>query len=111
MKYILIVALSLMVLFNPAQNRGVGPEETSIKKELRLKKQLRKERKERRRLERAERKKVKKHHRRIQTKQVQKRMKKSKSTAVRNNNNQREFFLKRWFSKKSRPKGRPAKKD
>jgi hypothetical protein len=38
----------------------------------------------------------------IQTKAVQKRMKESKRKAKRHNENKREFFLKRWFTKKHR---------
>jgi len=109
-KFLAIALLALLFFSVPAQTKGTGPEETSVKKELRSRKQLRKESKERRRLEKAERKKIKKHHKRIQTKAVRKRMKSSKKQAVRTNENKREFFITRWFKKK---KGhpRPAKKD
>src|SRR4051812_35967282 len=112
MKRLLVLILIISsVVITPAQTKGTGPEETSVKKELRLRKQLRKESKERRRLERAERKKVKKHHKRIQTKKVRKRMKESKATATRNNLNKREFFVKRWFKKRGRAHVKSGKKD
>jgi uncharacterized protein YlxW (UPF0749 family) len=91
-----------------AQNKGTGPSEKSMKDDLRVRKQIKKERKEKRKLEKAERKAIEKHHKRIQTKDVQKRMKKSRKTSYRNNENKREFFMKRWFTKRS--KRAPAKK-
>jgi hypothetical protein len=42
---------------------------------------------------------VKQHHKMLQTKKVQKRMKKNKRKAERINDNKREFFLKRWFGR------------
>jgi hypothetical protein len=39
-----------------------------------------------------------KQHEKIQGKETQKRMKKNKKKSKRLNNNQREFFLVRWFS-------------
>ncbi|MEO8085331.1 MAG: hypothetical protein ABI763_00850 [Bacteroidota bacterium] len=50
--------------------------------------------------------KGKKQHEKIQTREVRKRMKKSKHTAATNNAHKREFFLKRWFQKKHRTKNR-----
>ena len=50
--------------------------------------------------------KGRKRHEKIQTRDVRKRMKKSKHTAAANNANQREFFLKRWFQPKHRTKRR-----
>lgn len=89
-------------------NKGTGPAEKSIRAEISIKKQQRREARERRKLEREERKAIKKHHKRIQTKKVQKRMKESRQTAIRNNEHRREPFYKRWFRKKSR--GRAVKK-
>ena len=45
-------------------------------------------------------------HEKIQTREVRKRMKKSKHTASTNNAHKREFFLKRWFQPKQRTKKR-----
>lgn len=47
-----------------------------------------------------------KRHEKIQTRDVRKRMKKSKHTASANNTHKREFFLKRWFQPKQRTKKR-----
>jgi len=58
--------------------------------------------KEQRRKDKLDKKVVKQHHKRIQTKKVRKRMRKEKKRAQRNNDHQREFFLKRWFSPKQR---------
>jgi len=43
---------------------------------------------------------LKKKHYEMQTKDVQKRMKKSRKTAERNNRNKKGFFLTRWFGKR-----------
>lgn len=45
-----------------------------------------------------------KRHNKIQTKEVQKRMKESRKKADRNNHNRREPFYKRWFRKENRTK-------
>ena len=101
---ILIFTLLLAVLYPAAaQHKGTGPGEPSAKEELRIRKQKRKAAKERKKLEKEERKKIREHHKRIQTKDVQKRMKKSRKSALRNNDNKREFFMKRWFTKKGKP--------
>lgn len=63
---------------------------------------MRFEKRELRRKERAEKKAIKAYHKRLQTKTVRKRMKSSRRKATRYNNNEREFFLKRWFKKKGR---------
>src|SRR5687767_11570047 len=95
----IFVVLCLGVFLLPAysQEKGTGPKEKSFKQELKTNKQIRREAREKRKLERAEKKAVKKHHKRIQTKKVRKRMKESRKTAVRHNENKREFFIKRWF--------------
>ncbi|MBK9283068.1 MAG: hypothetical protein IPM51_01975 [Sphingobacteriaceae bacterium] len=107
MKWTKIIILFGLILTSPkfiAQDKkdGTGPAEKSFKSERKLRKADRKEAKEKRRKEKAEQKAIKKHHKRIQTKKVRKRMKKSKKTAIRNNENKREFFLKRWFKKKKK---------
>lgn len=60
---------------------------------------MKREAREKRKMERAEKKAIKKYHKRLQTKQVRKRMKSSRKNATRYNNNEREFFVKRWFKK------------
>jgi hypothetical protein len=104
-KRILFMFLSFCVLGSAyAQDKGTGPPEKSIKSERALRKLERKEAKERRKKEKAERKAVKAHHKRLQTKEVRKRMKRSKKRATLNNDNKREFFVKRWFKKKKKVK-------
>jgi hypothetical protein len=83
-------------------NVGTGPKEKSISQEVSIRKQQRKEAKERRKREKQERKAIKKHHKRIQTKKVNRRMKESRKSAIRNNEHRREPFYKRWFKKKNR---------
>jgi hypothetical protein len=109
LRRICLVALSVVTLATQAQdNKGTGPPEKSIKSEIGVRKQQRREARERRKLEREERKAIKKHHKRIQTKKVQKRMKESRGKAIRNNEHRREPFYKRWFKRKH--KSKPVKK-
>lgn len=97
--FILLATLAFPLI---SQDKGTGPAEKSIKKERTLRKIDRKAAIERRKREKAERKAIKAHHKRIQTKTVRKRMKKSKGKARLNNENRREFFVKRWFKKKKK---------
>jgi hypothetical protein len=99
-KKILILCTCLFFFVNPAQNSG--PKEKSLKSERKVRRELRAEAKEKRRKERAEKKAIKKYHKRLQTKKVRKRMKASRKTAIRNHDNKREFFIKRWFKKKKK---------
>lgn len=100
-KITLLIILLLPAYF-PAQEKGTGPREKTIKMELKSNRQMRAEKREQRRKEKAERKAIKAYHKRLQTKQVRKRMKNSRKKAVRNNENKREFFIRRWFRKKHR---------
>jgi hypothetical protein len=99
-----VIALCFLSITFFAQTKKAGPAEKSFKEELKSDKQLRIEKREKRRQERAERKAIKKYHQRIQTKQVRKRMKRNRNTAIRNHEHKREFFIKRWFQKKKRIK-------
>jgi len=101
-KIALFIILSFAFFNLMAQEKGTGPKEKSLKSERKVKKEMRFEAREKRRKERAERKAVKKYHKRLQTKAVRKRMKTSKKSATRYNENRREFFIKRWFKKKKR---------
>lgn len=91
------------MLFVPSfvipQEKSQGPKEKTIKQELKSNKKIRQEKREKRKKEKAEKKAIKKHHKRIQTKKVRKRMGASKNKAKRNNENTREFFVKRWLNK------------
>ncbi len=82
---------------NPSKTSGTAAVNTRAER-----KKDRKKWKEQRRKEKLDRKVVKQHHKKLQTKKVRKRMKKDKRKANRTNENKREFFLKRWFSKKQR---------
>ena len=73
---------------------------TSIKSEREKRRSDRKKWKEERRRKRAEERMIRNHHKRIQTKEVNKRMRRSQRKAKRINENKREFFLIRWFSRK-----------
>ncbi len=98
-----LIILSCLALHTmPAQDKGTGPKEKTLKSERKVRRELRAEAKEKRRKERAERKAVKNYHKRLQTKEVRKRMKASRKTAIRHNQNKREFFLVRWFKKKKK---------
>lgn len=101
-RIIYLVLLLHFILPFYGQEKGTGPKEKSFKSERKLRKLERQEARERRRKEKAERKAIKAYHKRLQTKQVRKRMKKSKKRATLNNENKREFFLKRWFKKKKK---------
>ncbi|PBQ33125.1 hypothetical protein CNR22_15500 [Sphingobacteriaceae bacterium] len=63
---------------------------------------MRREAREKRKIARAEKKAIKKYHKRLQTKSVRKRMKNSRKSAMRHNDNKREFFMKRWFKKRKK---------
>lgn len=91
-----------MVLSHQAQDKGTGPKEKSFSSKRKLRKTERFEAKERRRKERAEKKAIKAYHKRLQTKKVRKRMKRSRNKATLHNENKREFFIKRWFTKKKK---------
>ena len=84
-----------------AQEGGGSPKkEQSMKSKRKQYKEDKRKWKEERRNKRAEEKKIRDHHKRIQTKEVRKRMKRSKGKAIRNNTHQREPFFQRLFQKK-----------
>ncbi len=105
MKFKKIIYLLLLLSFATpyyGQDKGTGPKEKSFKTKRKIRKEERREAKERRRKERAEKKAIKAYHKRLQTKTVRKRMKRSKNKATLRNENKREFFIKRWFKKKKK---------
>ncbi len=79
-------------------------KDQSLKSKRKLRKEDKKQWKEDRRNKRAEEKKIRDHHKRIQTKEVRKRMKRSKQTATRNHDHKREPFFQRLFKKKNKGK-------
>ena len=95
----LIVSIPQNLLL--AQEGAQPPKkEQSIKSKRKQYKEDKKKWKEEREQKRAEEKKIEEHHKRIQTKEVQKRMKKSKARAMRNNTHQRDPFFQRLVQKK-----------
>lgn len=101
-KVFILITLLFSVLQAFPQGGGTGPKEKSFKSERKQRKLDRQEARERRRKERAERKAVKAYHKRLQTKQVRKRMKRNRHKATLHNENRREFFIIRWFKKKKK---------
>lgn len=102
--FVRLMLLGILVSFTQtgallSQERGSGPPEKSLRQEIKSNKRIRQEKRDKRKLEKAEQKAIKKHHKRIQTKKVRKRMKASRKKSKRINNNEREFFLTRWFRK------------
>ena len=85
---------------NPPEQKSPTKGAEQNKKAIR--KAEKKEAKERRRIEKEERKAIKAYHKRLQTKTVRKRMKKSRKKAIMNNEHRRESFLKRWFKKRKK---------
>ena len=83
-------------------NGGKPDKQKPVQTKREQRRAARKKWKEQRKQEKMEKKAVKKKQKQLQTKKVQKRMKKDKRKAMRNNAHKREFFLKRWFSKKQR---------
>lgn len=114
-----IFILTLFIVFPCLCQEGGGKadvpkHEKSFKSKRKLAKADRKAAREKRKEEKAEQKKIREHHKRIQTKEVRKRMKRSKGKAIRNNTHQREPFFQRLFQKKrgktsKRAKERPSK--
>lgn len=89
----------------PAQESGGPPKkDQTIKSKRKLRKADKKKWKEDRAAKRAEEKKIKAHHKRIQTKEVRKRMKRSKGKSQAIRANKRESLIKRLFNKQGKRK-------
>jgi hypothetical protein len=109
--FFLVIAFSIFQNYCIAQDGGGPPKkDQSLKSKRKQYKEDKKKWKEDRRNKRAEEKKIRDHHKRIQTKEVRKRMKRSKGKAIRNNTHQREPFFQRLFQKK-RGKGSKQPKE
>ena len=87
--YTILLLCFLLPLFSLAQD-----ESPAVKKR---KKQLEKQEMAKRKESEQTRNEALEKHMRIQTKEVQKRMKKNKKKSNRINNNRKKFFLIRWF--------------
>lgn len=96
---LLLLILLTHQVFAQGSSSGTGPKEKRFSEELKSNRQIRREAREKRKLEKEEQKAIRKHHKRIQTKAVQKRMKASRRKSKRYNDNKPEFFLKRWYRK------------
>lgn len=112
MIYKIIIIIFLAFSFQKpliAQESGNGAprHEESFKSKRKQAKADRKQAKEDRKNKKAEEKRIRDHHKRIQTKEVQKRMKRSKVKAQRNHDNKRDPFFQRVFKKK---RGKASKK-
>ncbi len=109
----LIVLFLFLIFVMPqsfAQDGGGPPKaNTSIKSKRKKRKEDRKRFKENRSNKRAEEKKIRNHHKRIQTKEVRKRMKKNKGVAQRNRDHKREPLFNRLFKNKKRSKASKQK--
>lgn len=93
--------LSFVIVAHAQENKTDADKKgTSLKSEREKRRSDKKKWKEERRRKRAEEKMIRDHHKRIQTKEVNKRMRRSQRKAKRINENRREFFLIRWFSRK-----------
>ena len=104
----LIFSFLLICIFQStviAQDGGGPPKkDQSIKSKRKLRKADKKKWKEDRAAKRAEEKKIKAHHKRIQTKEVRKRMKRSKNKSQAIRANKREPFFKRLLNKQGKRK-------
>jgi hypothetical protein len=87
-------------------NAGPPKKEQSMKSKRKMRIAERKKWREDRANKKAEEKRLHDYQKRTQTKEVRKRMKKSKEKAIRNNNNQREPFFERMFKNR---KGKSSK--
>lgn len=85
---------------NPPEQKS--PTKGAEQNKRAIRKAEKKEAKERRKIEREERKAIKAYHKRLQTKIVRKRMKKSRKKAIMNNEHRRESWIKRWFKKRKK---------
>lgn len=82
-------------------DNGTKPPPTTRAQRKAEKKKWKETRKRKRRAEKA----IKAHHKRIQSDDTRKRMKKNYKKAQRVNDNRKEFFIKRWFRKKPKKTG------
>lgn len=113
MKFLKIILLFCLIALAPNSTvaQEGGPPKTSIKSKRKQRKEDKKRWKEERRKKRAEEKMVRDHHKRIQTKDVRKRMKRSKKVAQRNHDHKRAPWYERIFDKSGKKKRGKAPKE
>lgn len=97
----LVVTAFPFLLFSQGGEGGGGEQQKPLTGKA-AKRADKKKWKENRKREKEEKKAIKAHHKRIQDKTTRKRMKQTRKRADRSNQNRKEFFIKRWFSKKQR---------
>lgn len=100
LKFILIILFALGFQYTGISQVVPPHQHQSLRSKIKHYREERKKWKEERAKEREEEKRIREYHKRIQSKEVFKRMKKSKETALRNNTHQREPFFSRLFQKK-----------
>ncbi|MBK7667888.1 MAG: hypothetical protein IPJ32_11455 [Sphingobacteriaceae bacterium] len=102
-KYFFIIFIGFSIIsFAQKPPEPKAPTKGAEQNKKAIRKAEKKEAKERRKLEKAEQKAIKAYHKRLQTKTVRKRMKKSRKRAIMNNTNKREPWIKRVFKKKKK---------
>lgn len=89
---LLICLIPFAVIAQEAQSKDKPPADSRAKRKIAKQKW-----KEQRRTEMEHKKAVKQHHKRIQTKNTQKQMRREKRKSEKLRANKREFFLIRWF--------------
>jgi hypothetical protein len=110
---VFFILLSFLTNTKPlfSQEKSGPPKTEQTLKSKRKQRQAEKRKwKEDRKNKRLEEKKIRDHHKRIQTKEVRKRMKRSKQKAQYNRDHKREPFYKRWLNDRKRGKrAKPSK--
>lgn len=102
----LFILIGFIICTAAAHAQEGGPESANQSKDPPSSKAQKKQQKAQRAREKQQekaRKEALKEHMKHQTPEVRKRMKKDAKEANLNNEHKREFFLKRWFSKKKAP--------
>ena len=98
LKRIFLLLLIIIPFTIAAQEpAGGGEKQSSTPTTKAQRKSAKRKWKEQRLKKMEEKKKIKNHHKRIQTKEVRKKMRRDARKAKRVNEHKREFFLKRWF--------------
>jgi len=96
LRNIILVLICVMPLILSAQEAQSTKDKAPATSRVQRKKAKQKW-KENRNIERAQKKAVKEHHKNLQTKQTNKRMRKEKRRSEKLRTNKKEFFIVRWF--------------
>jgi hypothetical protein len=102
---VFVFVTNQVVIAQDAPSKSDVPKkDQSIKSKRKQRKADKKEWKEDRKKKKAEEKMIRDHHKRIQTKEVRKRMKRSKKTALRNHDHKRKPLFERMFNRDGKRK-------